>query len=84
MKTVTVTNARSDLFNLIKRTIKSRNPFRITSKEGDVILISHEDFESLIETLELLSTPGFAKSMKKARKEIEEGNTYSMDEVFGD
>ncbi len=35
------------------------------------------------ENLQLLS-PNFSKSIKQARKEIKEGKTYSMKEVFGD
>jgi len=83
MKTITATNARSDLFNILKRTIKGHSHYRITTKEGGAVLLSEEDFDGLIETLELLSTPGFAKSIKQAKKEIEKGDTYSMDEVFG-
>jgi len=33
--------------------------------------------------LELLFTPGLAKSVTKAREEILRGETYSLDEVFG-
>jgi len=83
MKTITATSARSDFFNILKRTIKGHSHYRISTKEGGAILLSEEDFESLIETLELLSTPGFAKSVKRAKKEIEKGQTYSMEEVFG-
>jgi len=83
MKTITATNARSDLFNILKKTIKGHSPCRISTREGGAILLSEEDFESLIETLELLSTPGFVKSIRKAKKEIEEGQTYSLEEVFG-
>jgi PHD/YefM family antitoxin component YafN of YafNO toxin-antitoxin module len=31
------------------------------------VLLSEKDFESLFETLELLSTPGLLKSVRKAR-----------------
>ena len=47
-----------------------------------MIIISR--YESLIETLKLLSIPGFYESIQKANKEIREGDTYSWDEVFGD
>lgn len=83
MKTITATNARSDLFNILKKAIKRQSHYRITTKEGGDILLSAEDFDSLIATLELLSTPGFGKSIKQAKKEIEKGETYSMEDVFG-
>lgn len=84
MKTITVSKARSELFNLLKRTIRGHRQVRITSKEGSVILMSENDYESLIETLELLSIPGFKKSIQEADLEIDKGETYSIDEVFSE
>lgn len=45
--------------------------------------LSQEDYESLLETLELLSTPGLLKSIRRARREIARGETYSLEEVLG-
>ena len=83
MKTVTATAARRELFGLLKRSVRGHRQFRITHKEGDVVLLSEADYESLLETLELLSTPGVARSIRQARKEIARGETYSLDEVLG-
>ena len=82
MKTITASRARSELFNLLKNTVKGHRQVRITSKEGSVVLMSEEDYENLIETLELLSIPDFKKSLNVADSEIEKGETYSMDEIF--
>lgn len=38
--------------------------------------------ENLLETLELLAVPGLLESIREAEREIECGDTYSMDEVF--
>lgn len=83
MKTLTATKARKELFNLLKHSIRGHQQFRITHRDGDVILLSLEDYESLLETLELLSTPGLLKSIRKARREIARGETYSLEEVLG-
>ncbi len=83
MRTITATSARSDLFNIIKYSVKTHQPCHITSRAGEAVLISKEDFESLIETLELLSIPGMLKDIRKAKKDIKAGKTLSMDEVFG-
>lgn len=82
MKTLTATSARSDLFNILKQTVKGHLQTRITSKEGNAILISEEDFESLVETQELLSIKGLKDSIDQADKEINEGETFSLKEVF--
>ncbi len=83
MKTLTATQARSDFFNVIKKAVKGHRQFRISSKQGGVIVLSEEDYESLLETLELLSTPGVLKGVRKAKQEIKKGKTFSMEEIFG-
>jgi len=82
MKSLTASEARSELFRLIKDASKSHRTFTITHKDGDAVLMSKEDYESLIETLELLSIPGFLESIKKAKREIAGGKTVAMEEVF--
>jgi len=47
------------------------------------VVLSQEDYDSLLETLELLSTPGLLKSVRLARREIARGETFSLDEVLG-
>ena len=81
--TVTVTAARQNLFDLLKKSVKGHVPVRISSKNGDAVLISEDDYESLLETLELLSDPGMAKSIREAEADIKAGRTKSIKEVFG-
>lgn len=83
MRTIPATRARSDLFNIIKTSAKTHEPIGITSRAGDAVLMSREDFEELVETIELLSTPGVLAGVRKARKDIKAGRTYSLAEVFG-
>ncbi len=83
MTTLTATNARQHLFDILKKSVKAHVPIRITSKSGDAVLISEEDYESLLETLELLSMPGMAKSIREAKEDIKAGRTKSLKEVFG-
>ena len=84
METVTATAARSNLFNMIKKTVKEHRQYRVVSRGGGAVLLSEKDFESLLETLQLLSTPGLLKSVRKAKQEIRKGQTYSLKDVFGD
>jgi antitoxin YefM len=83
VKTVTATEARKDLFKLLKGSVRGHRQYQITHYEGNAILMSQEDYESLLETLELLSTPGLLKSIRRARREIERGETYTLEEVLG-
>ena len=81
--TVTATEARQNLFKLVKKSVKGHIPVKITSKEGDAVLISEEDYEGLLETLELLSIPGMRKSIQKAKADIRAGRTKPLKEIFG-
>ena len=83
MPTLTATDARTRWFELVKGSTKGHQIYRISSKEGGVVLLSEEDYESLLETLELLSIKGLLKTVRMAKKEIKEGKTYSINEVFG-
>lgn len=81
--TVTATEARQNLFKLVRKSVKGHVPVRISSKEGDAVLVSEEDYEGLLETLELLSVPGMRKSIQEARADIRAGRTKALKEIFG-
>ncbi|OGW90045.1 MAG: hypothetical protein A3A73_03820 [Omnitrophica bacterium RIFCSPLOWO2_01_FULL_50_24] len=83
MASLTASEARQRLFELIKKSIRGHVPIKIVSKLGDAVLISEEDYDSLLETLELLSTPGMLKSIREAKKDIKAGRTKSLKEIFG-
>jgi antitoxin YefM len=80
---LTATEARQRFFGLLKSAARGHRVFRITHSDGDAVLLSQEEYDGLLETLELLSTPGMAKSIKKARQEIARGETYSLEDVLG-
>lgn len=63
MKAITVTKARQDLYNLIQDSVINSEPVQITSKKGNVILVSLEDWEALQETLYINSIGGLKESL---------------------
>ena len=83
MTIFTATQIRGRLFEVLKKTVRGHAPVQITTKNGNAVLVSQEDYEGLLETLKLLSMPGFRKSIRAARADIRAGRTKSMDEVFG-
>jgi antitoxin YefM len=84
MTEVTATEARKELFNLIRRALKAHDPVRIQHREGGVVLMSEEDYEGLIETIELLSISGMRESIAEAEADVAAGRTLSLEEAFGD
>lgn len=84
MTTVTATEARKNFFEIIKEVNKKHKTYHIHHKQGDVVLLPEKDYESLLETLELLSIPDFRKSIKKSVTQMKKGQTVSMKDVFGE
>ncbi len=68
MNIFSATEAKDNLFDLVKQVNIDHLPRVITSENGDAILLSKEDWESLQETLYLQSIPGFVQSIKEAEK----------------
>lgn len=84
MTTLTATTARREFFDLVKGAAEGHKTFRIQHRRGAAVLISEEDYEGLLETLELLSLPGFRQRLKASIKQMKAGDTTSMDELFGE
>ena len=58
MLNTNVTNFRKDIFNYLEQTIKFNEPVNISTKDGNAIVISEEDYNSLMETIYLSSAQG--------------------------
>jgi antitoxin YefM len=82
MTALSATKARSRLFELVKRANAAHQIYRIHHRSGDAALISEAEYESLVETIELLSIPGFRASIQRSLRDLREGRSYSLDEVF--
>lgn len=51
------TNLRQNLFNILEQTIKFNEIVNITTKDGNAVIMSEEDYNGIIATLELMSNP---------------------------
>ena len=83
MTTMTATDARKGFFELLKSTNELHEIYHIRYRNGDAVLMSEEEYESLQETLELLSSPGFREGFENSRREADAGDTISFEDVFG-
>lgn len=84
MTSLTATDARKGLFDLIKGVNERHEVYHIRHRQGDAVLMSEAEYEGLIETLELLSQPGFRDEFAKGQAEAESGETQSFEDVFGE
>ena len=64
MSTISATEARVRLYRLIDEAAESHEPVRITDKRHNAVLLSEDDWESVQETLYLISIPGMRESIK--------------------
>lgn len=71
MQTLTATEARTNLYRLIDQVTESHQPIAISGKRTSAVLISADDWESIQETLYLLSVPGMRESIKEGLEESE-------------
>lgn len=75
MLNTNVTNFRKDVYGLLEQTIKYNEPINISTKDGNAVILSEEDYNGLIETLNLSSLPGM-------KEKIVEGLNTPLDECL--
>ena len=63
MYNTNVTNARANLYNLVNMAIDNSEIININTKNGNALLISEDDYNSLVETLYLSSDPEYKRSL---------------------
>ncbi len=69
MTTLTASEARANLYRLMDQTAESHQPIHIAGKRTSAVLVSAEDWQSIQETLYLLSIPGMRESIKEGMAE---------------
>lgn len=85
LETIPASKAKTYFSELLKRIREHHESFAITRRgkiEG--VLISIEEYESLIETLEILSDRELVESINRGLKDEKKGRLYSHEEVFQD
>ncbi|MEZ5124641.1 MAG: type II toxin-antitoxin system Phd/YefM family antitoxin [Thermoleophilia bacterium] len=74
MTTISATEARRLLYQLLDDVARSHEPVQITGKRSNAVLVSEDDWRAVQETLYLVSIPGM-------RESIIEGMAVSADEL---
>lgn len=84
MMTLTATEARKTFFELIKQSNQQHEIFEVQHKAGNAVIMSADDYESLQETLHLLSQPDFKHKFNQSLQEAEAGEVANFEQVFGE
>jgi antitoxin YefM len=69
MTILTASEARANLYRLIDQAAESHQPIHIAGKRSGAVLVSAGDWQSIQETLYLLSVPGMRESIKEGMAE---------------
>lgn len=80
MEIFSASEARANLFSLVEQVNKDHLPRVITSRQGDAVLLSKEDWESIQETLYLQSITGLVESIRASEQA---DDWVSEDEFMG-
>ena len=65
MKTLTIAQASTKLYELLDEAASSHEPIHITGRRSNAVLISEEEWRAIQESLYLLSIPGMRASIRK-------------------
>lgn len=57
MTTTNITNFRQNIFEMLETTIKYNDLLNITTKFGNAVVLSEDEYMGLMETLSILSNP---------------------------
>ena len=82
--TIPITEARNDFLDLIRKVANLHKMYFITKKgRTAAVIINAEEFESWVETVDILSNKAEIKVLKQAEKEMEQGKLRTFKEAFG-
>ena len=77
MVTTNITNFRKNIYGLLEQTVKYNEPVHVSTKDGNVVLLSEDDYNELMETLYLSSIPHL-------KEEIIKGMHTPLDECISE
>jgi antitoxin YefM len=75
---ITASEARATLFPLIEKVNADMAPVLITSKNGNAVLISESEYESMLEMQYLLSTPANRSWLLKSMEQADRGEMQAL------
>lgn len=69
MKTINITSFRKNIFEYLEQTIKYNEPLSITTKTGNAVILSEDDYLGIMETLYLTLIPSMKEKLMEGKAE---------------
>ncbi len=85
VRTIPVSEARQNLPELVAR-MRTLLERVIITRNGkpEAVMMGIEEYESWVETLELMSTPGAVRGVRGGLADLKAGRSRSFEDVFGE
>ncbi len=81
-KTIPLADAKKNLSSLVKDVEEKYDRFTVTRNGVDkAVILSSEEFEGLLETLDVLSSREEREAVARAREQVKRGETISLEAV---
>lgn len=81
-ETISLTNLRPRLSELVERTNQRYDRFVITRHgRAEAVLIASDELEGLLETIEILSDESLVAALVEAESEVLSGGGFDLDEI---
>ena len=74
----------NEYLSVFNNIIDNKASYKLMHNNKKIILLPEEEYENLLETAELMYNPTLKERLAVAENEIENGETFSMNEIFGD
>lgn len=69
MTNTNITTFRKNVFGFVDQAVTYGDVINVSTKNGNAVILSEEDYNSMLETLHLSAIPGMTESIKSAAQE---------------
>ena len=84
LTTTTTSNAKTNFLAMVRKAHELGQTYLITHRgEESAVLLSSEDYEGLLETLDILKDDKVIASIMESLKDLKKGDVYSFEDVLG-
>ena len=83
MTNTNATNLRKNLFEYLSQAVNFNDVINVSTKNGNAIILSAEDYNGLMETVYLMSDPNVLNDIMKSKEEpLEQASVYDPSEQW--
>lgn len=82
MTTIPLAEARANLSRLVDEAVRTHERVEVTRNgRRSAVILSADDYDSMVETLEILSDPELVSEIVEAQAELRAGNYHTIEQV---